>query len=105
MSCKAMGGIVPTVGTVAAVTLYGCGPNVIVGGVGAVAMGVLAVKDSVHRQWLERKLTNTQDEEERTELATRIKELSERGEKFSATANTFAKSTIPIIGPWMALLS
>jgi hypothetical protein len=96
------GGVV--VGGIFVVTiLYGCGPNVIIGTVGAAITGGAALSDKVKKVYLENQLNNNPTEAESQDLTARIQALDESQQKNLNRCSLFLWSIIPIVGPVIAM--
>jgi hypothetical protein len=110
MSCRAMGfggsGAAYLCGSLAAVVVYSCGPNMIVGVPCALYLGWRTLIEKIEIATL-RTLANdiTIEEDRETELNGRIHTLETEKNKHASLAKIAAISSIPIVGPLIVLLS
>jgi hypothetical protein len=105
MSCKAMGGPISMIASKECLGLlvYGCGPNIVVGAIGAAVTGSIIGIEKVKQVWLEAKIDSA-DTPTKMKFAQKISELENQRPHKVRLAKAFVVSMIPIVGPFGALI-
>ncbi len=104
MSCKAMGVTATPIifGGAIAITLYGCGPNLLVGLPVSLYQAAAGTCAKIQRAWISSELSNSGSESSRA-LAIRAQACDKAAERRFHNAKLAAISAIPLLGPWLYL--